>query len=120
MNKLYRLAALLPVLLLISCGDDPDPLVWGDLAMPLAEVHCARAAECFSLEPTETAVCVRHDYSHLCELDSLCGVRVDATAMDLVGPCVDDMAVLPCFNLFYGILPASCSDLLAVRPDDAR
>lgn len=109
-------------LFLCNCGDNSTPsgATWGDVVDGLSSSYCEAFGKCIEGD-YNTDECVKHNVFHLCELKDTCFVSVDDEALDVLAACqeaLSDPDENLCVSLFFGAIPAECSDVLTFEPSN--
>lgn len=91
--------------------DDNGPVTQGEVADEVGNAWCTALGACGLYGPEDVARCIRHNVSHLCELDETCGDEVEESRQEL-NTCVADIEVHGCYFLQFGSAPDSCLGLL--------
>ena len=93
-----------------ACGDgveDNSPVTRYEVAEELGDAWCRSLERCGIYDEEDMERCIRHNVSHLCELDDTCGDEVEETREEL-NTCVSDIEIHGCHYLRFGSAPDSC------------
>ena len=112
--------ALLVIVLILSCGGEPQPYTWGDLSAQLADDYCAARVGCGQVNEADREYCYAHSYSHLCELQDTCSEELEDQAQWDSLACTQALSLLDdadCLRLLWGLMPSECEAVRGWDPE---